>query len=301
MAGATETRTSPPFGTDDGALELALNCSSPLSRQDTVIDATRLRPGDAAEIAVQAMVDWDRVRSGSGVPGPFRIICMNRCGSTRWSSISIDEARAAGVAGSETIDWIVELPRPQVAGMVECEVAIVLAVDREEDIAIAHRTGSIISRQSFGVRFDKGGFEFPTKWISFSALGYPPDALWTLRVQGDDWTDLPEDVVEVQLNEDQTDFKRLLDFPSSKERLGSDLLRRLIVCDALSDMVLRFLTSDSVDDIEMNGDRLCDVIARMIDRRFPEDLETLRTKASTDPARIRMYMQGIAGLGESMR
>jgi hypothetical protein len=151
------------------------------------------------------------------------------------------------------------------------------------------------------VRFDRGGFEFPTQWVSFKANNYPPHSLWLLHIGGEGWTGEPHDTVEIRLNDDSTAFQRLLQAPRRDEIRMSEILQRQIAYDCLATLVTEYLTGDGVlQAVEEQGTRLCDVVARLIERSFESDVSQLRELARESPGRLRMHAQHAMKMGQSI-
>jgi hypothetical protein len=197
---------------------------------------------------------------------------------------------------------LLTLDRGAVRGSADCEVQVVLpAFIVHEDSSRAHNPGSVISRQGFKVRFDRGGFEFPTQWVSFKANHYPEHALWLLHVGGEGWSGEPYDTVEIRLNQDNAAFQRLLVSPRREEQRVADSMYRQIAYDCLATLVSEYLLSDGVNEgVEPDGTRLCDVVARLIDRRFDEELDELQRLARESPSMLRLRVQHAMALGQSL-
>lgn len=302
MAGATEERRSAPVRTADSAIQLMLESSGPVRIEGRSVDASDLPRDEDLRLGLRVTIDWALLRRDTECSGPLDVLFVARCGETRWSdvvglaeSVDDDEGQAEYREG-------VTIPRDRISGRVDCEVAVALSETVEtEDTAGSVPAGTVVAREEFRIRLERGGFRFPTRWVSFEDRNLPSDALWYVDITEGSWMQPVEDSVSILLNNDASDFYRVLEDQRKDYRVPATALRAQVAYDALAQMIAAYLTSDVSDlEVDPSGRRLCDVVDRTIDDLFGTEEEDLEDVVREDPSRFRTQLQDAMNLKRSV-
>lgn len=302
MAGATEERRSAPVRTADSAIQLMLESSGPVRIEGRSVDASDLPRDEDLRLGLRATIDWDLLRRDTECSGPLDVLFVARCGETRWSdvvglaeSVDDDEGQAEYRDG-------VTIPRDRISGRVDCEVAVALSEIMEtQDAAGSVPAGTVVAREEFRVRLERGGFRFPTRWVSFEDRNLPSKALWYVDITEGSWMQPVEDSVSILLNNDASDFYHVLEDQRKDYRVPATALRAQVAYDALAQMITAYLTSDVSDlEVDPSGRRLCDVVDRTLDDLFGTEKEDLEDVVQEDPSRFRTLLQDAMNLKRSV-
>jgi len=302
MAGATEERRSAPLRTADNAVQVLLDGSGPIRIHGKGVDASDLPRDEDLRLGLRVTVDWEKLRRDTGCPGPADVLFVSRCSETRWSDLTViaervDEDRRRGQYREG-----VTIPRNRIRRRVDCEIAVALSeVVKTSDAMGTLPAGTVVAREEFRVQLERGGFRFPTRWVSFEDRNLPPRSLWYIDITEGSWMQPVEDSVSILLNRDVIDFYRVLEDQRKDYRVPATALRAQVAYDALAQMITAYLTSDASDlEVDPAGRRLCDVVDRTIDDLFAARRENLEEMVRDDPSWFRTRLQDAMDLKRSI-
>lgn len=303
MAGATEERRSAPVRTADSALQLVLEGAGAVRITGNSVDASDLARDEDLRLGFRVTVDWEKLRRDAEYAGPLDVQFVARCGETRWSDVTILTENVGDEDDRAEFREGVTIPREKISGRVDCEVSVVLSETTERSDAEGRATssGTVVARQEFPVRLERGGFRFPTRWVSFGDRNLPPRSLWYVDITEGSWMQPVEDSVSILLNKDAGDFYRVLEEQRKDYRVPATALRAQVAYDALAQMVTAYLASEVSDvEVDPDGRRLCDVVDRTIDDLFGGQREVLEDMVREDPSRFRTLLQDAMDLKRSV-
>lgn len=302
MAGATEERRSAPVRTADGTVELVLRSSGPVRVQGRSVDASDLPRDEDLRLGLRVTVDWELLRRDTEYSSPMDVLFVARCGETRWSDVKVLVEDVTDEEGRGEYREGVTIPRDRISGRLDCEVNIALSESVEmSDSPRSTPVGTVVAREEFRVHLKRGGFRFPTRWVSFKDRNLPPQSLWYVDITEGSWMQPVEDSVSILLNNDATDFYRVLEDQRKDYRVPATALRAQVAYDALAQMITEYLSSEISDlEVDPDGRRLCDVVDRTIEDLFGTEREGLEEMVQEDPSRFRTELQNAMDLRRSV-
>lgn len=302
MAGASAERRSAPVRTADSAVQLVLDGSGPVRIQGRNVDASDLPRDEDLRLGLRVTVDWERLRRDAECPGPTDVLFVARCGDTRWSHVVVLAEGVDEDVARERYREALTIPRNKISGRVDCEVAVAVSGTVEKsDSPESALPGTVVAREEFRIRLERGGFRFPTRWVSFEDRNLPARSLWYLDITEGSWMQPVEASVSILLNKGASDFFHVLEDRRKDYRVPATALRAQVAYDVLAQMITAYLTSEASNlEVDPDGRRLCDVVDRTIDDLFGPQREDLDDVVREDPSRFRLELQDAMNLKRSV-
>ncbi len=192
------------------------------------------------------------------------------------------------------------------ASGIDFVVSLVLGRDASPDGSRAHRGGSVIASRRFRVIRSSSLAALEIRYADFGERGWPEDAIWHVEFRETEEFDLPPgDVVSVWLNGKaprlELVMKRWSREPGDLGILAK-AARDLIGAEIYAEIATRVLQAaprprEEGGAIEEGGRSLRQMVVSAMTDHAGKSEEEFREIARVDPARIRMAVQDMFGLG----